>query len=78
MESKYRKAATLAAQQKKDKASIRKSVVELCSELPYMQLEPNAPVVENVEKVIMRAKAIALRMDTVEIEYKARIEELEK
>jgi hypothetical protein len=43
-----------------------------------MQVELEGPILENVRKAIMRAKAIALRMDTVETEYKARIEELEK
>ena len=55
-----------------------KSMAELCSELPDMQLEPDAPVIENVQKVIVRTKEIVLRMDIVETEYKARIEELEK
>ena len=57
---------------------MRKSVAELCSELSDMQLELDAPVIENVQKVIVCAKEIALKMDIVEIEYKARIEELEK
>lgn len=52
--------------------------MELCSELPDMQVEPEAAILENVRKVVVRAKAIALIMDTVETEYKARIEELEK
>ena len=53
-------------------------MAELCSELPDMQLELDAPVIENVWKVIVHTKEIALRMETMEIEYKARIEELEK
>lgn len=53
-------------------------MVELCSKLLEMQLEPDAPIMENLQKVVLRAKVIALKMDTVEIEYKARIEELEK
>ena len=53
-------------------------MVELCSELPNMQVEPDGPILENVWKVIMHAKAIALKMDTVETKYKAQIEELEK
>jgi hypothetical protein len=57
---------------------MRKFVAELCSELLDMQLEPDAPIIENVQKVIVHTKEIALRMETVEIEYKARIEELEK
>ena len=43
-----------------------------------MRVEPEGPILENVWKVVVRAKEIALRMDTVETEYKARIEELEK
>jgi hypothetical protein len=78
MERKYRKATTTAAQQKKYEVSMRKSVVELCSKLLDIQLEPNGPIIENVRKVIVCTKAIVLRMDRVEIEYKARIEELEK
>ena len=53
-------------------------MAELCSELPDMQLEPDAPIMENVQKVVLCAKAIALGMDTVETQYKVRIEELEK
>ena len=53
-------------------------MVELCSELPDMQLQPNGPILENVQKVIMHTKAISLRMDIVETNYKARIEEMEK
>ena len=45
---------------------MRKYVVELCSELLDMQLEIGAPIVENVQKVVLRTKAIALRIDTVE------------
>ena len=53
-------------------------MAELCLELPDMQVEPDGPILENVWKVIMPAKTIQLRMDTVQTEYKARIEELEK
>ena len=53
-------------------------MAELCSELPDMQVEPKGPIRENVRKLVVRAKAIVLRLDIVEIEYKARIEELEK
>lgn len=74
MERKYGKAATLAAQRKKDEAIMRKSMAELCYELPDMQLEPGTTIVENVQKVIVLTKAIALRMDTIETKYKARIE----
>ena len=53
-------------------------MAELCSELQEMQLDPDAPIMENVQKVVLRAKAIAPRVDTVETEYKVRTEELEK
>ena len=78
MESKYRKAVVSTAQCKKDEASMRKVVAELCSEFLDMQLDPDAPVMENIQKVVVCTKAIALRMDIVKTEYKARIEELEK
>ena len=78
MESRYGEATATVAQWKKEEASIRKTVTELCLELPDMQVEPEGPILENVRKLVVRAKAIALRMDTVEMEYKARIEELEK
>ena len=57
---------------------MRKSMAELCSKLPDMQLELDGPIIENVQKVIVHAEAIALRMDIVETECKARIEELKK
>lgn len=65
-------------QRQKDEVSMRRFVVELCSELPDMKLEPKAPIIENMQKLIVWAKAIALKMDIVETKYKARIEELEK
>lgn len=77
-ESKYRKATALVAWQKKDEVSMRKSVAELCSELLDMQLEDDASVMDNVQKVVLRAKALVVRMDTVEAKYKAKIEELER
>ena len=57
---------------------MRKSVAELCFELLDIQLEDDASVVDNVEKVLLCAKAPTVKMDTMEAEYKARIEELEK
>ena len=53
-------------------------MAELCSEILEMQLELDAPVLENVQKIVLRTRTIALRMDTLETEYKARIEELER
>lgn len=53
-------------------------MAELCSELPDMQLKANPSVIDNAQKVVLRTKALAVRMDIVEAEYKARIEELEK
>ena len=52
--------------------------MELCSELPNMQLEADASILDNVQKVVVRAQALEFRMDTLEAEYKARIKELEK
>ena len=78
MESKYRKVVASTAQRRKVEVSMRKFVAELCSKLPDMQLEVNASVIDNVQKVVLRTKAIALRMDTVETEYKDKIKELEK
>ena len=43
-----------------------------------MQLELDASVLENVQKVVVRAQALAVIMDAVEAKYKARIEEMEK
>ena len=52
--------------------------MELCLELPDMQLEPKASILDNVQKVVVHAHALAVRMDTVEAEYKAKIVELEQ
>ena len=43
-----------------------------------MQLEPDTSILDNVQKVVVRAQALVVRIDTVKAEYKARIEELEK
>ena len=78
IERKYCKATVLVARQKQEEVSMKRSMVELCSKLPDMQLEPDASVLENVQKVVVHAQALAVRMDAVEVEYKAKIEELEK
>lgn len=52
--------------------------MDLCLELPDMQLEPKASILDNLLKAVVHAQALAVRMDTVEVEYKAKIEELEK
>lgn len=57
---------------------MKSAVVELCSELPDMQLDPDASILDNVHKAVVRTQALAVRMDTVEVEYKAMIKELEK
>jgi hypothetical protein len=74
----YRKSVAVAAQWKQGEVSLKRVVVELCLELPDMPLEPDASVLKNVHKVIVGAQALAVRMDTMEAEYKAMIEELEK
>lgn len=43
-----------------------------------MQLDDDASIMDNVQKVVLRAKALAVIMDIVEVEYKAQIDELEK
>ena len=43
-----------------------------------MQLESKDSILDNVQKVIVRTQALAIRMDMVEAEYKAKIAELEK
>ena len=48
VENNYHKAAVIAAQRKQDEVSLKIVVVELCSELPDMQLEPNASILDNV------------------------------
>ena len=78
VENSYHKAAVIAMQRKQDEASLKWAIMELCSELLNMQLEPNASILDNVQKVVVCAQALVVRMDTVEAEYKARIEELEK
>lgn len=57
---------------------MKKVIAELCLELPDMQLEPEASILDNVQKVVMHSQALAVRMDTFEVEYKAKIAELEK
>ena len=78
IENKYRKDVALAAQQNQDEVRMKRSMAELCFELPDMQQEPDTFVLENVQKVVVCAQALVVRMDAVEVEYKARIEELEK
>lgn len=78
VENNYRKVAARATRQKQDEVSMKRSMTELCSELPHMHIEPEASILENIQKLVMRTQALALKMDTMEDEYKARIKELEK
>ena len=61
----------IVVQWQKKEASIRKTIAKLCSELPNMQVELEGPILENAWKVVIRTKEITLRMDIVEMEYKA-------
>jgi urease gamma subunit len=78
VENNYCKAASIVAQHKQDEVSLKRVVVELCSELPDMQLEADASILDNIQKVVVRTQELVVRMDRVEDEYKAMIEELEK
>lgn len=78
MQSNYRKAATIVAQRKQDEVNLKNVVSKLCLELPDMQLEPEASILDNVQKVVVRTQALAVRMDTVETEYRAKIAELQQ
>ena len=57
---------------------MKKVVAQLCLELPKMQLELEASILENVQKVVVHAQALEVRMDMIKAEYKAKIVELEK
>ena len=59
-ENNYRKAAAIAAPSKQDKASLKTAIVELCSELLDMQLHPEASILDNVQKVVVRAQALVV------------------
>ena len=58
--------------------NLKKVIVELCLELLDMQLEPKASILDNVQKVVVHTQALAIIMDMVETEYKAKIAELEQ
>ena len=48
MQNKYRKATAVVTQKKKEEASLKKVVVELCFKLSNMKLEPEASILDNV------------------------------
>jgi hypothetical protein len=58
--------------------NLKKVVAELCLELSDMQLEPEASISDNVQKVVVRTQVLDVRMDTVKTEYKSKIVELEQ
>ena len=60
VENNYRKATVIATQWKQDEVSLKRVVVELCSKLPNMQLDPNASILDNVQKVVVHAQALAI------------------
>lgn len=68
----------IVVQWKQDDVSLKRDIVELYLEPFNMQLELEASSLDNVQKVVVHAQELAVRMDTVKAEYKARIEELEK
>ena len=43
------------AKRKQDEVNLKKSIAELCLELPDMQLESEASILDNVQKVVVRA-----------------------
>ena len=47
-ENNYCKATMIAAYGKQEEVSLKRVVVELCSELPDMQLDPKASILDNV------------------------------
>ena len=61
-----------------DEVKLKKFIVELCLKLSDMQLELEASILDNVQKVVVCSKALAIRMDTIKTEYKAKIMELEQ
>lgn len=68
----------LVLHKKKEEVSLKKVIVELFFELQDMQLEPEASILDNVQKVVVCTQALEIRMDMVEAKYKAKIVELEK
>ena len=58
MQSKYNKATVIFAQRKPDEVNLKKVVAELCLELPDMQLEPEASILDNVQKVVVCAQEL--------------------
>ena len=58
--------------------NLKKAIAKFCLELLDMQLEPEASILDNVQKVVVCTQALAIIMDTVKTEYKAKIAELEK
>ena len=77
-ENNYRNTAARAAQWKQDEVSLKRVVVELCSKLPDIKLETDTSILDNVQKVVVHAQALVVRMGIVEAEYKAKIEDMEK
>ena len=53
MQSDYRKAAAIVTHRKQDEVNLKKVIAELCLELPDMQLEPKASILDKVQKVVV-------------------------
>ena len=45
--------------------NLKKVIEELCLELSDMQLEPEASILDNVQKVVVHAQVLTVRMDMV-------------
>lgn len=78
VQMKYRKATVLVVQKKQEEVSLKKVVAKLCSKLLDMQLELEASILDNVQKVVVCTQALAIRMDTIKAKYKSKIAKLEK
>ena len=53
MQSNYRRAVAIVAQRKQDEVNLKKVIAQLCLELPNMQLELEASILDNVQKVVV-------------------------
>ena len=60
VQSKYCKATMIVVQKKLDEVSLKKAIIELCLELLDMQLELEASILDNVQKVLVCAQALVV------------------
>ena len=60
-----------------EESQLKRSIEDICVELPQCNISPNAPLSQKVKIIVARAKDVEEIIEKMDVEHKARIAELE-